>query len=190
MSANKYNMHEVNKKILKKYVKPRQESDLLGPYNMYRDEYLKNYNDKKRKFLHIAKRYTSYNQKLLISCSKPEEYDVTTDFCNELEMARAEDDYLQEFCNNSAAVLLRKRIEKQINFNIVYQQKFCTLEPWLRRFLILSKFIRVTRNLIIKNRLIKVLAILKTLTMEDIKSYEIEKNHYNVSYSELFERFI
>lgn len=187
----KHNIHEVNKKILKKYTKPRSDNDIIGPYNKYRDEYLRIYNAKKQKFLRVAKNYNDHNQKLLSSCSKSDDYDVTEEFRNELELTREDEiDYTPEFCKNCSAVLIRKRIEKPINFNAIYKRQFCTLEPWLKRYLILSKFIRIARNLIIKNRLIKVLAILKTLKDENVKRYEIEKKHDNVSYSELFERFI
>lgn len=85
---------------------------------------------------------------------------------------------------------MRKRIENRINYQRDYQPEFCTLEPWLKRFIILARFIRVARNIIIRNRLLKNLAILKELTEKDLEKFEKETKYHNVTYKELFEKFI
>lgn len=78
MSAN-YNQHTINKKILNKFEKPRAESDVLGPYGKYRDEYLKTYNRKREAFKKIARKYCQHNCQMLISC-KDKKYDFEPDF--------------------------------------------------------------------------------------------------------------
>lgn len=83
------NIHEINKRILKKPIKPRSESDVLGPYNKYRDEYLKVYNERKHKFLQIVKNYKDYNKQLLTSSSKSDDYDITEEFRKELQITGA-----------------------------------------------------------------------------------------------------
>lgn len=65
------------------------------------------------------------------------------------------------------------------------------MEPWFRRYLKLNKFIWAARKIILKNRLLKVLEKLKTVTAEDITLLEKHKIAYlNVSYAEIFEKFM
>lgn len=83
--SNMSNQHEINKKILKKYIKPRPASDVLGPYNKYRDEYLEMYNEKKKRFLQLTKQYNDYNKRLLLSC-KDTDYNLTDNFHKEMQI--------------------------------------------------------------------------------------------------------
>lgn len=65
------------------------------------------------------------------------------------------------------------------------------MEPWFRKYLKFNKFICAARKVIIRNRLLKVLEKLKTVTPEDIAVLEKRKiTSLNVSYAEIFEKFM
>lgn len=61
----------------------------------------------------------------------------------------------------------------------------------MRRFLILSRFVLVARKVVLKNRLLKNLDILRKLTQDDVNDLESTAvKYHNVTYSELFRRFV
>lgn len=79
-----YNKHEVNKKILKKYTLPRSESDILGPYDRFRDENLKIYNEKKDSFQRVVKIYNDFNKTAINICKKTPQCDINGIFLKKL----------------------------------------------------------------------------------------------------------
>lgn len=67
----------------------------------------------------------------------------------------------------------------------------CSLEPWFKRYLKLSKFINVARKVILKNRLLKNLELFRKLDEDDIVIYEEGYIQYeNVSYADIFKKFV
>lgn len=69
-------------------------------------------------------------------------------------------------------------------------QSSCSLEPWLRRYLILNKFIHAARVIVLRNRLLKNLEKLKKLDKDEIVKFNVCPKVYNVSYSKIFEKFL
>lgn len=69
-------------------------------------------------------------------------------------------------------------------------QSSCSLEPWLRRYLILNKFIHAARVIVLRNRLLKNLEKLKKLDKDEIEKFNVCPKVYNVSYSKIFEKFL
>lgn len=195
IKETKYTQHEVNKKILAKYQHPRHEYDILGPQDLYRDEYLSCYKNCKLKYKDAVQRYKKSNERALVT-DKPVICQV--DPCDIMEKVVKESRECKGCFQKSnrdepgEGRLIRKRTLREIHEKLkMIPIEMCSMEPWFRRYLILSKFIRAVRGLILKKRLIDRLIILKSLKKEDVE--ELEKKHrkcYNVSYGELFEKFL
>lgn len=65
------------------------------------------------------------------------------------------------------------------------------MESWFKRYHTLNKFIWAARTIVLKNRLEKNLAKLKQLNKEKIAKFRSMKPFvYNISYADIFEKFI
>ncbi|GJQ85401.1 hypothetical protein Trydic_g10175 [Trypoxylus dichotomus] len=185
-----YNIHEVNKKILKK-PRDRFEFECLGYKNKYRDENFKIYENKRHQFLASARKYHEMNKiTLLTTRSKLEDAYETLDFSFLEEIP--EEDLLNNEKYESTGRLIRKRTERLFNKQPEIDHCItCFAEPWFRRYLMLDKFIQLVRAVICYGRLMKNLEKFRLLDEEKILQYETTKKQCNnVSYSKIFDQFL
>ncbi|KAF5291758.1 hypothetical protein FQA39_LY14246 [Lamprigera yunnana] len=190
MSLKIYNKDEVNKKILAKEPLTCSSKALLGQFNKCRDVEYEMYLSKKRQFLESVDTYRELNRTALY-CNKTK-LDVDTD--NILRYHNESSSETLEPCSNSHTILLRKRTRRYIhdvNASTYKRNNICLLEPWFIRYLKLCKFIYAARYIILKNRLLKNLKILKQWNESNIQYVEEQPKHFhNVAYADIFARFI
>ncbi|KAJ8916505.1 hypothetical protein NQ315_000147 [Exocentrus adspersus] len=188
---------EVHKKIVLDPPQIRAQAELLGPGDKYRDQNFKIYNEKKKQFLDAANKYHRLNRATLI-CEKVrrnEDYRQMLD-CDFLKEEKEQVQNPENVGDGTRAVYIRKRTERVLQRGSSKAPKhkrgqLCTMEPWVGRHLMLKLFIWAARTTVLKNRLLKVLAKLKTITPEDIRKLEkLKRVPLNVSYADVFERFI
>nr|CAH7741867.1 unnamed protein product [Callosobruchus chinensis] len=180
---------EVHKKIIVKGSPARPKSDFIGPLNRYNDENHKIAHTKSEQFKETVRHLNRLNEETLNISKKR----LQEDYRALLKCDFLEDDTGKEIptANEKVPVCLRKRPEREIHEQVTEKQFICSTEPWFTRHLILNKFIQAARIVIVQNRLKKNLAKLKTL--DELKVAEFEEmgfRHINISYSELFEKFL
>ncbi|XP_057657397.1 uncharacterized protein LOC130894532 [Diorhabda carinulata] len=181
---------EVHKKIIEHPPKIRPYEDQIGPYNRYNNENHEIYLKKLKQFEEARKNYNKMNEETLNSLKTRLHgyYMAALDlqFLNDETVETEENDVREE---NSNGVLVNKRTVRKARYVPTQdKQVSCNLELWFKRYLILNKFIWAVRLVIIKNRLLKSLEILKKLDRNVIKKYEIPA--YFGSYKDIFEKFI
>ncbi|VEN56105.1 unnamed protein product, partial [Callosobruchus maculatus] len=181
---------EVHKKIIAKGPPVRPKSDFIGPLNRYNDENHKIFTTKSEQFKQTVRHLNRLNEETWNISKKR----LQEDYRALLKCDFLEDDTGEEISNEdgNTPVCLRKRPEREIHEKVVTEQQFiCNTEPWLKRHLVLNKFIQAARVVIVQNRLKKNLAKLKVLDEQKIAEFEdMGFNHINVSYAELFEKFL
>ncbi|KAJ8982242.1 hypothetical protein NQ317_013544 [Molorchus minor] len=169
--------------------KIRPKEDLLGPLNKYRDENVQIYNEKRKHFFEACKKYNKRHL-LLARNAFLEDYEKNLDlsFLVDYDTEGSESDNSEI---TSQGKLIRKLSERPIHEVVEQPDDVCSIDSWFKRYLKLDKFIWAARTIVIKNRLVKVLEKLKMVTIEDIEELEKKERKYvNVSYAEIFERFI
>ncbi|CAH2014760.1 unnamed protein product [Acanthoscelides obtectus] len=178
---------EIHKKITEK--EATLESEFIGPLNRYNEENHRIFNRKSEQFKEAVRQLTRLNEETFNINRKRLQNDyralVNCDFL--------EDDTGEEISvpDEHTPVCLRKRPVRQIDEKVTKKQFVCTMEPWFKRYSILNKFIQATRVVIIQNRLRKNLEKLKVLDEKKITEFEdIGFRYINVSYPELFEKFL
>nr|CAI5866918.1 unnamed protein product [Callosobruchus analis] len=180
---------EVHKKIIAKGPPARPTSDIIGPLNRYNDENHKVFNTKREQFKETVRRLSRLNEETL----KVNKKRLQEDYRALLRCDFLEDDTGEEVSteDGNVPVCLRKRPEREIHEQITEKQLICNMEPWFKTHIILNKFIQAARTVIVQNRLKANLAKLKALDEQKIDEFEeIGFSHINVSYPELFEKFM
>lgn len=195
IDGKKYNQHEVNVRIIQKQKHPRHEYDLLLPIDLYRDEYISCYSKAKTKFREAVTNYRRANERSLATskgslCETENSCNLIYNVIREARHCKSE---WEKDCGDFGnGILIRKRTVRHIHSDLeVLSSSACSIEPWFKRYLILSRFIKIARGLILKRRLLSRLDVLKHLSREDVEALEgRHKKCENVSYGDLFERFI
>ncbi|XP_060533878.1 uncharacterized protein LOC132706527 isoform X2 [Cylas formicarius] len=134
---------EISKRITSKSRQQQPFSELADEEGRYRN--VASYDSRKKQFLAAAKRYNRMNWEILAAC-RP----------------RLDDDY-ESLLGLNFLDRSREDANGQEETSIYTA---CLTEPWFRRQLILNKFIQAGRMVILKNRLIKNLEILKKLNRD------------------------
>ncbi|XP_031331741.1 uncharacterized protein LOC116162278 [Photinus pyralis] len=183
-----YTRNDVNKRLLARETVVHNEKEYLGQLNGYRDDEYRLYKEKRCQFLNAANLYKECN-KTAIYANKIKLDEHTNDI---LRYDRKEDREDSSRERSSSGSLLRKRSYRHIhesNFNGVV---VCQLEPWFVRYLKLCKFIYAARTIIVYNRLLRNLRILKTWDESSVEALEKQptRRYDNVSYPHVFEKFL
>ncbi|KAK5638063.1 hypothetical protein RI129_012358 [Pyrocoelia pectoralis] len=186
-----YTRNDINKKILAKDARVRGENEYLGQVNKYRDEEYEVYKEKRREFLNAANLYKELN-KMAIYTNRVKLDEHSNDILRYNDGCEAEDtkenSLLKKKLNETEKLPQGDQVKNKTNTSV----GVCTLEPWFVRYLKLCKFIYAARKIIIYNRLLRNLRILKTWDENSIDALEkLHENPYeNVSYSHVFEKFL
>lgn len=178
--------NHIHKTLCTKYTPERLEVELTEGFDKYRDENLKNYKEKCEEFLACAKKYHDKNYKDLSKIKfrgkKIEEYynhQKYIEICDSLNYPgskKSEDKsflYIEEPPPKHIGKVYRRRCSRSFDQKIPTELVKCEIEPWFKRYLVLSRFIEVARRIIIKNRLLKRLEIFKQLKCLKIQNPEI-----------------
>ncbi|XP_044763024.1 uncharacterized protein LOC123319983 [Coccinella septempunctata] len=201
-SLKPLNIDQVNKKILQRKPFVRPDYDLLNPTGNYHDEHLKMYKEKCARFADIAKKYREFNEQTFLTSKEKllKDYEnfiegVSEDFFH-LKQKETESEIKEDFYEKMRNYEVDGRRERRRLIRNIHEKLDTTtndycIEPWFKRYLILNKFIYYARAVVLKNRLLKNLEILKQLNHEKIQ--ELEQKHLrcrNESYSQLFAKFL
>ncbi|KAF2903248.1 hypothetical protein ILUMI_02944 [Ignelater luminosus] len=188
-----YNINDVNKKILAKPLHLHPEKEYLGVHNKYRDEDYKIYIEKQEQFYKAAGQYKQLNKNALLhNKNKLDMFSINIlRYFSECECDTLPKNMRCSNEPNATGLLVRKRTIRPANKQTIKEMDICLLEPWFKRYLKLCKFIYAARTIILKNRLLKNLQILKQLDKETVAIYEKgHKKFENVSYASIFDKFI
>ncbi|CAH0548783.1 unnamed protein product [Brassicogethes aeneus] len=189
------NRHELNLRILQRRSKDRLY-DFLSPNGKYRDENYEIYKKQLQQFKDAARKYNRLNEETLVTNKKRLNQDyileLECDFLKntaDLITGCPTDCHCRKMKNN--AVYTKIRTLRKVNYKPPDFSDICCVERWMKRKIILEKFVNLVRKVIIQNRASKNLQMLKTLNKEIV--HELELKHRkccNESYGELFEKFV
>ncbi|KAF7274338.1 hypothetical protein GWI33_012995 [Rhynchophorus ferrugineus] len=194
------NHSDVSRKIISKdepTISPLELTDYSGKN---RNENISEYSLKKEAFLQAVKQYKALNADTVIKkkVALHENYEDQLDLSFLKENNRLENDCQSLCCcltsePNVIGKLHRKRSIRPIHKVQEAIPDICLFEPWFQRYLTLNKFIWAARSIILKNRLVKVLNKLKSLTVSDIEKINdgaMMKKAVDFHCHPVFERFL
>ncbi|XP_060533877.1 uncharacterized protein LOC132706527 isoform X1 [Cylas formicarius] len=164
---------EISKRITSKSRQQQPFSELADEEGRYRN--VASYDSRKKQFLAAAKRYNRMNWEILAAC-RPRLDDDYESLLGLNFLDRSREDANGQLCESSSPCpesepnltgqRLRRRVRRELQQEETSIYTACLTEPWFRRQLILNKFIQAGRMVILKNRLIKNLEILKKLNRD------------------------
>lgn len=187
---------QVHKALCQKYVRERKKTELTEAFDRYRDENLKIYKKKCEAFLESVKSYHDDNFYALThhksSSRRTPEWEC---ICTPRKHCGGDDklDLMPQKVTSTSGSTRRWRSKRYFFESPQIEAKRCEIEPWFKRYLVLSRFINVARSIIIKNRMLKRLEKLKDLRKNPdlLREYETDGFHQEfLTYPEISEKFL